>query len=50
MEISRKSIGVDIALENNLSVTATANYAISFTELAIQYFATQSEDANMTFT
>jgi hypothetical protein len=40
----------EMALENSSSIGAAANDAISFTDLAIQRFATQSENAKVTFT
>ena len=40
----------DMALENNYSISAAANHAITFTDLAIRHWAAQPENANMTFT
>lgn len=40
----------DMALENTYSLTAAATHATSFTDLVIQYFASQPENANVTFT
>jgi hypothetical protein len=40
----------DMVLENNYSVTAAANHAMSFTDLAIQHFAAQPENTDVAFT
>ncbi|UJR32572.1 hypothetical protein I4U23_020033 [Adineta vaga] len=40
----------DMALENTYSLASAANHALSFTDLIIQYFASQPENANVTFT
>jgi NAD(P)-dependent dehydrogenase (short-subunit alcohol dehydrogenase family) len=40
----------DMALENSYSLSSAANHAITFTNLAIQHFASQPENANVTFT
>lgn len=39
-----------MALENTYSLMAAANHATSFTDLVIQYFASQPENTNVTFT
>ena len=40
----------DMALENSYSLFAAANHAMSFTDLAIQYLASKSENTDITFT
>ncbi|CAF1280740.1 unnamed protein product [Rotaria sp. Silwood1] len=40
----------DMALENSYSLASAANHAISFTDHAIQYLASQPENTNITFT
>ncbi|CAF2893188.1 unnamed protein product [Rotaria sp. Silwood2] len=40
----------DMALENSYSLASAANHAMSFTDHAIQYLASQSENTNITFT
>ncbi|CAF4733541.1 unnamed protein product [Rotaria sp. Silwood1] len=40
----------DMALENTYSLSSAANHALSFTDHAIQYFASQPENTNVTFT
>ncbi|CAF1192620.1 unnamed protein product [Adineta ricciae] len=40
----------DMALETTYSLASAANHAISFTDLVIQHFASQPENANVTFT
>jgi NAD(P)-dependent dehydrogenase (short-subunit alcohol dehydrogenase family) len=40
----------DMSLENAYSLYAAANHATSFTDLVIQHFASQPENANVTFT
>ncbi|CAF4546034.1 unnamed protein product [Rotaria sp. Silwood2] len=40
----------DMALENTYSLSSAANHAVTFTDHAIQYFASQSENTNVTFT
>jgi len=40
----------DMELENSYSLSAAATHAITFTDLVIQYLASQSENANVTFT
>lgn len=40
----------DMALVNTYSVPAAANHAITFTDLIIEHFASQPENANVTFT
>lgn len=40
----------DMPLENTYSLSAAANHAMSFTDLVIQHFASQPENANVTFT
>jgi hypothetical protein len=40
----------DMALEQNYSLGAAANHAISFTDLAIQRFAAQPENTDVAFT
>ena len=40
----------DMALENSYSLSSAANHAMSFTDLAIQYLASQPENSNLTFT
>ncbi|CAF1451118.1 unnamed protein product [Rotaria sp. Silwood1] len=39
-----------MALENTFSLSSAANHAMSFTDHAMQYFATQPENTNITFT
>lgn len=39
----------DMALENSYSLFAAANHAMSFTNLAIQHLASQSENTNISF-
>ena len=39
-----------MALENNFSLAAAANHAISFTDLAIRHLAPQPENTNVRFT
>ncbi|CAF3994063.1 unnamed protein product [Rotaria sordida] len=40
----------DMALENSYSLVSAGHHAMSFTDHAIQYFASQPENANITFT
>ncbi|CAF1062696.1 unnamed protein product [Rotaria sp. Silwood1] len=40
----------DMALEHTYSLSSAANHAMSFTDHAIQYFASQPENTNITFT
>ena len=40
----------DMALEHNYSLRTAANHASSFTDLAIQHFAAQPENSDVTFT
>jgi NAD(P)-dependent dehydrogenase (short-subunit alcohol dehydrogenase family) len=40
----------DMALENTFSLSSAANHATSFTNLAMQHFASQAENTNITFT
>ena len=40
----------DMAFEHNYSLSAAADHATSFTDLVIQRFAKQAENANVTFT
>lgn len=40
----------DMALENSYSLSAAANHAITFTDLIMQHFASQPENANVSFT
>jgi len=40
----------DMALENTYSLSPAANHAISFTNLTIQYFASQPKNTNVAFT
>jgi NAD(P)-dependent dehydrogenase (short-subunit alcohol dehydrogenase family) len=40
----------DMALENTFSQSSAANHATSFTNLAMQHFASQAENTNITFT
>lgn len=40
----------DMALENSYSVTSAANHAITFSDLIVQHFAAQPENANVSFT
>ena len=42
--------GEDMALEQNYSLEVAANHAILFTDLAIQRFAWQLDNSNVTFT
>ncbi len=40
----------DMSLENNYSTFAAGNHAMAFTDIIIQYFASQPENTNVTFT
>jgi len=40
----------DMALENSYSLSSAANHAITFNDLIIQHFASQPENANVSFT
>lgn len=40
----------DMALQNTYSISAAANHAITFTDLIIQYYASQPENSTVTFT
>jgi NAD(P)-dependent dehydrogenase (short-subunit alcohol dehydrogenase family) len=40
----------DMALEKTFSLSSAANHATSFTNLAMQHFASQAENTNITFT
>jgi NAD(P)-dependent dehydrogenase (short-subunit alcohol dehydrogenase family) len=40
----------DMALENTFSLSSAANHATSFINLAMQHFASQTENTNITFT
>lgn len=40
----------DMALESTYSISSAANHAITFTDLIIQHYASQPENASVTFT
>lgn len=40
----------DMALENSYSISGAAHHAINFTDIIIQYFASQPENSTVTFT